>query len=503
MNWYGSDITGTPPGTTSPVVGVYATGPSYTEGATISFDIRRSVNPGPAVSAGYEFTSEGGAADFATTPTGTAYFPAGQLTVRVSVVTAARSGLQGARAVTCRLVGSDVALIDPARPSDYSMLNDYIATPGGWHKALNYRSGRPFAAGPSYFNRRGKDWSFYEDQVSYIDGFGGPNFGGNGSDKGRISTVVRAFGGPRGNPDSIITDGQLYWNTNSDFCKPFREVPVNKTWNCYVCDFTPTINSTDVGNGNPTSGPAHEVWQKFIDGGWDQELKDFGGRLKRNYAARGTSLQWLLMRPFHEMQQTNHYRIYPNTKLLFKNAMERIIDKVREGADYHIRFMHCPSKDRIYNGNDFGSLESWCPSNIDAISISFHPAADANTRSGYLNYINGSGRLYGLENDVAELCARKGYKIAFGEWSPRFSSNQIADQCHEWFYDEFLIPNRNDIVCDFVYHANTLLKDGADSEPDQTAAGKAAWSRSVDVFKGRWKGKGPNWPTYVNPDWPT
>jgi hypothetical protein len=489
-----------------PFLGVFQKLESYTEGNSVAFEIRRSGNSRGICSFTYSFSSTGGSGDFAGAVTDGDTFASGELTRTVSIATVDRSGIQGTRTITCTLTSVTDAVILPSNPFNTCELVDKPASGTPWHKLLPYRSGRPWAAGPSYFNRLGKDWRWYEENCGYADAFGGPNFGGNGSDKGRINTMTRVFGGPKGNPDSISNDGQLNFNTSNDFCKPFQEVPLGVMWQIFVCDLHSTNLSTDVGFGNslPSTGIYYDLWQAFIDGTYDQELKDFGGRLVNNYEARGEDIQWLLLRPYHEMQQTNHYRIYPSTKLLYKSAMERMIDKIREGAGTHIRIMHCPSKDRTYDRRDFGSLESWCPTNIDAISISFHPNGEANTKAGLDEFFNGSASIYGIEGDVAELCARKGYKIAFGEWSPVPKSNTQADEVHRRFYEEFLIPHRDDIVCDTVYHAHTFFEDAADSfGPPQTEAGKQNWRDGVAKFKELWKGKSATQPNYTNPNWPT
>lgn len=477
-----------PPPVQIPLIGIVATGISVVEGATINMTVNRTVILNGAVSYNYAFTSTAGSADFTGAISGTRTMVAGQVTDTVTVATVERSGAQGSRTITCILSNVVDGMIDPVRPQASILLEDFVAPVSvEWHKALPYRSGHPWARGPSYFN----DWTIYEDNCGYIDAFNGSNYGSN---QDNIATWEAMAGGPKGNPSSFLNTSQMNWTNNNRFPKPWKEHTANRCWCCFTCSTVPKLAST------MASTAAHnKVWTDINAGIFDQYYKDFGARIRINCAARGISMSWLLLRFNHENDQSNTWQVFSDAKPNYKSAMERTHDLVREGADFHLRCMFCPgpNKKAANDTASKGALESWCPTNIDAISMSFHTTAT--NRSAYLNKIDGNSQYYGLDGDVKRLCVANGWKMAFGEWSPVSDKCTIADDVYRWFYDEFLLPNRNMIIGDMVFSPKTFDPNGG---VGNTPEGFANWAEGVDVFKARWKGKSVTQPSYVNPNWP-
>ena len=81
-----------------------------------------------------------------------------------------------------------------------------------------------------------------------------------------------------------------------------------------------------------------------------------------------------------------------------------------------------------------------------------------------------------------------GKPLIFPEWSPRFEVGlacPVADLCMDSF-DAFLTANAARIICDCVYHKNTLDPNGYKAAD---TAGQEAWARSVNIYKTKWLGE--------------
>lgn len=474
-----------------PTVGIFPVIDFMLEGQTISFPVRRlSGDRNVQVVVQYAWVSQAGDNDFANPTTGAVTLASNETETIVTMETVNRTGTQGDRPVYCTITGVDQGFISSANQTAAIELRDVTSVPTDrWWEDWSRRSGRRWAAGPSYFER---SWPQYEDQVAYIDGFGQGNFGGNDD---RLRTWDLCIGGPANQPNTILNRSQLDWSgTATGFNVQWNQHVPNKAWCCWVFDLIPYTLRTDTGNRD-------RAWDEINAGDHDDKYVAVGKRIKKNFQARGVDMKFFLGRGFHEMQQSNYYQIFPSTKVKFASAYSRMIDKMREGAGYNLRFMWAPSRDKIWKGADFGRLDSWFPTGVDTISMSFHPGASVRNRATYMEFINGTNGIYGLESSVAELCARKNIPMSFGEWSPRYSNCVIADDVYNWFFREFLWEHVDDvgIVCDLVFNQTTLSKTAADRYATQTAAGREAWRRGVDVFKGLWKAKGPNWPNYTLP----
>lgn len=482
-----------------PLIGIFSTATQVQEGATAVLNIQRlSGARGVEVTIDYRWSSQLGDADFAANPAGTIVLPAGQTSVDVAIQTAVRSGVQNTRQIGCTLNSLDNGFIDPGHAFAAMDLIDYDDAGTKWWKQLAYRSGRPWAAGVSY---NGFPDQNYELMVSWIDGFGASRFGGKA--KPRASTWQRMAGGPQGNPAVTDTNGQPYWIDQTDGDREFTRLVnmpalANKTWVCWVHELMPTALNQDEDDAD-FSGSRTAAFDYINSGAADQWFKDLGARIMLRLSERGIDPRWFMGRPYHELQQTNYYRVYADTKQQFMSAYNRAIDKVREGAGFHLRYMFAPGQEKTYDGQSFGALSTWWPSSCDFISPSWHPGPATNNRSTYLaNMINGTAKWYGMEADVWNFAAQKNIPIGFCEWSPHYEATQgcpIADDCYQWFHDEFLVPHKDDIVVDLLFD-QTALQKGIYANPNHPN-GPAHWDAGVDMFCAKWKGTGPSWPNYV------
>ena len=119
-------------------------------------------------------------------------------------------------------------------------------------------------------------------------------------------------------------------------------------------------------------------------------------------------------------------------------------------------------------------------SDVDSVTIN-----DADRAAKYMAGTDGPQR-YGTAQ-LLQASIDSGLPMCFPEWSPRFEATvgcPVADICMDSF-DAFLTANASRIICDCVYHPNTLIKT-AYAGPG--SGGGAAWSRSVDIYKTKWSG---------------
>ncbi len=478
-----------------PVIGIFQDAPFVEEGATASFTIRRT---GGSHSAVVTYTvlwqSAAGDGDFVGPTTVVGQLGAGVTEMATAIQTVRRAGTQNTRQITCTITAVDTGFISPT--NEFAVMNiiDFIDTGTKWWKQLPYRSGRRWAGGVSYNAFPDQN---YEQTVSYIDGFGASKFGAN---KTRVQTWQRVAGGPLNNPSVIDSASQFNWTEGTSDREYTRLINmkslVNKVWAVWVCELIPKDMTSDE---SEVGGNRNTAFDYVNAGSADQWYLDFGARLRLQLEARGWDLRWWMGRPFHELQQTNYYRVYPDTKAKFVSAYDRAIDKIREGGDFNFRFMFAPGQEKTYDGNAYGRLKTWTPTNVDFLSVSWHPGPATNSRATYLaNMINGTNKWYGMEGDVWSDAVDLGIPIGFCEWSPHYEATQgcpIADDCYAWFHDEFLVPHADDVVVDLLYD-QTALQKGIYANPNHPD-GPAHWDNGVDVFAAKWKGKGPNWPDYV------
>lgn len=349
----------------------------------------------------------------------------------------------------------------------------------GW-KLIKPRSGRIVAGGPTYW---GRNWRRYEQEVAYVDGFGGGNFGDK---RERTRTPELLSGGPRQRPHQIDPQGQMAWmTTEGNFASPFREHVPNSAYLCHVFETCP---------GELLSFPKAPGWYERVANSdennwvfWNMAI-----RIMDQLQARQIDPALYIGRPDHEMQQDF---LRPGWKDTYRRAMDKIIKQMRRAAGFDLHIAFAPAKEKIINlgagPEDFGPLDSWMPAECDMISMSFHPDRTCVDRASYLRFANGGGNLYGLYTDVLELSKKRKVPIGILEWSPRVEVCPIADQVYGWLMDDFLKPNADRIILELVHHPDTITPSAADNQARQTPAGKAAWRRSVGEFKRVFGGKKP------------
>lgn len=475
----------TQPGTRPPLISVVSAQAHGIEGNPLLFQIFRNRNITSSCSIGWRVESQAGLDDFAGAVSGRVEFQASYNTNVADVVinTIRRSGNQGTRIINLILENPTDCEIDGSNSRAGCDLSDYVPAGTKWWKDKTLRSGGSWAHGPGYFKQ---DWQTYPQQVALPDAITDSNFGDRDA---KIATKQLCYGGPEMAFDTITAGSQFAWGgTSSGWNITWNQQLSVPTWNGFVLDLLSREYNTDP-NDDAYNGQA--VWTDMKNGVFDNWFKGVGRRIKINYEEKGRDMKYFLGRNFHEMQQSNFYRIIVAQKSNWKQANERMYDKIREGAGYDLKFGFSPAKENFSVDGNLGALSTWCPNNVDFITPSFHPGKECKTKSDYMKYINGQQKWYGL-NDFASFMYGMDKPIAFLEWSPRFQNCTIADQIYQWFYDEWLVPNKDWILCETVFEEGTLNPAKADNQADQTAEGKAAWRRGVNVFKTKWGGiKGP------------
>ena len=343
-----------------------------------------------------------------------------------------------------------------------------------------------FTSASAFSENRGK----YEREVGIMEGANGA-FRNNyfGLDSTELN-MRRLTGGPYDTVnDTIISDGALNWTVNnSNWTTGWNKMPKNSVL-CYTANLQP--------DDRPTESGDFSFYDEVIAGTWDLAYRNMGRRLVRNLTEparnpQGHTADYLMYRLNHENNQSNLFRVFPASKLRYKAAMERAIDMIREGMGTTygnmIKFMHAPAHDS--EGQDLGSYMSWCPDNVDVLSVSYHPNKKQKSRADLVKYHEGTdpGFTYGLY-EIMEAAVATNRPVCFPEWSPRYemaTGCPVADLVYEIF-DEFLTENKDQIVCDMVFNPNHL-DPNAWQDKTGDPAGWAAWIRGVARYKALWSG---------------
>ena len=475
-----------------PVLAAYRTTATAQEGSAVVFEIRRTEVLSGQCRCTWTAVSAGGSGDLSGATTGTAILESNATApFRVTVQTVNRSGTQGDRELTLVISAAQGCVLDPTRLSASTTLRDRTASVNWWQVAG--RSARPDGrlSGVSYWAAAASaitsTFGKYEAQVALIDAFNG----GRPHKEGQsTATMALTHGGPTGTVNSTITPGsQLDWSASRDhFTVGWRYFPPG-TWCIWAMDTIGWDRRTDGGN--------HTIWQEIIDGQWDVSFANLGRRMKANIDSptsnpMGHPANRLVLRMNHENNQSNAYEVVPASKLKYKAATERAITMMRQGlGDYglDVKFMHAPA----HGSNQLGDYLSWCPDNVDCISVSWHPSVTINDADRAAKYMAGTDgpQRYGTAQ-LLQASIDSGLPMCFPEWSPRFEwtgTTKVAcpiSNTMQGLFDDFLTANADRILCDCVYHPNALNPTGYENTAD--AAGVQQWKDAVVSYKTGWSG---------------
>lgn len=509
-----------------PVLSAYRTVATATEGGSVIFEVRRSGVETGGCSCTWTAVSAGGTADLSGPTTGTVAFGNNEVTpARVTVQTVNRSGTQGDRELTFVISNGQGGDLDPTRLSASTTIRDRAVSSLWWQLSTsrgNRANGR--MSGPSYWGSSGSsaatNFRIYENEVGYMDAFNG-GISGKGGDFDK--TMLMATGGPTDTINRMITDNsQLDWSRSTSHWTAGWRTAAKGCWCVWTCNFIGEDERTDRWNSGTDADPVwHEadnsIWQDIIDGAWRKAYISMGQRISDNIDGlngsnpRGHEANRLLIRMFHENNQSNFYQVVPAFKLKYKEAMENVINWVREGlGDYSqdVKFAHAPAHGSKW---DLGDYDSWAPSNCDIYSVSWHPTVNINSDSQATKYMAGTdggddgdgtetASRYGPE-EVAALAAARATPTPtmYPEWSPKKTwTTKLKNACPiantmVTLFDQFLTANKENIVCDCAYSETgslEMIRPNAYQNTD--AKGIQQWKDMVTTYKTKWSGdKGP------------
>lgn len=340
----------------------------------------------------------------------------------------------------------------------------------------NLTSGVPYRrwyAGPGYFDANPKEWP---DDCGYAEAFTVQMMHSKvvGDHKERVSerNWEAVWGGSETQSYSNLTnatDSQTDWSgkfsDNLDLLEDGSGRPYG--FMCAVFSMIPVTETSEVKAGGDV-----QVWKDIANGesgsrNYDEGFKRFGKRLGLNlinvrHWTKEDCDKFFVLRPNHEMNQSNIYQVYDDTKFWYKAAMERAFTQMRKGfsdatGGARLRIVHSPARaarlKTAANNMSFMDYAEWVPvqgpmqvpraenyysvgthnnnGGVDMLTLSYHPADDAVKDAASKTQLqieqdlwkfmrrwnNGS---YGTIDDVLPSCKYLGLPYCNPEWSPRF-----------------------------------------------------------------------------------
>jgi hypothetical protein len=400
-------------------------------------------------------------------------------------------------------------------------------------------------SGYSYHNET--NWrSNYENRIGFMDAFNGTMPGHKAAtfpdtpggpriyhpDIDTIQTMDKMSGavtnasGVGGNDtenDTIGSRSQLaWWSRNCNWQDGWTDLP-NGTLLSWSMDM---IGIKDVGPGEEGAN-VNGIWEAINTAGAGSLLRrqytNMGRRLAKMITDTGTGsmnpkghqAKYIFARMNHENNQSNGHQVYgplsgatPERGRLYgqqyADAMDRAIGWIRDGMGTisanvrdNFHFMHAPARSGKL---DLGKYATWCPTECDTLSVSYHPQISANTHanltSKYFNAQPATSGDYALA-DILEAANATTIPrpMFFPEWSPKYNdatgpnaSCPVSDQAVLQFYN-WMKTNRQLVIADCFYWPHKVWDIDAyvNSVPsDTTGIGRRNWGRAGQQYTYRW-----------------
>jgi hypothetical protein len=357
-----------------------------------------------------------------------------------------------------------------------------------WWLRNDWINGRPWCSGPGY---DGGNLANFESEVSYSAAITGQV----GSHAGSAGTVDEMIGGPvsqgSGSSWSPMSGSQMSWTeTFGDSLRYLSGKGRENTAYCYaVMSTCPDSHRTD---GSNRTG----WWDACVRGTYDTHFSVMGARIKKRMNQFGWDEKYFIARFNHEMNQSNTYQVFSSTRSVYRAAMERISEKMREGFGSRMKICHSPGRN-----DNIGAFDDWVPQSanggVDVIGLSLHQVGgSAGSRADALRFLQWSDcgtrtDLYGTKQHVLPACRK--LKVPYGnpEWAPSPDRNPTpcADLAMEETWNMFNDIHKEGLMGpEALFRYRTELRDpnaylGGDT------AGKDAWKRALTVYKQRWRGQ--------------
>jgi hypothetical protein len=271
-----------------------------------------------------------------------------------------------------------------------------------------------------------------------------------------------------------------------------------------------TIPLTLNTSGNPNS----TTWNDLATRSNFQNCEDYwyamGRRIRAAMAHYNKDSWQLLLRPNHEMNQSNSYQVYTSQVADYGVAMKKMMAAFRSGygtvnrgyGAERVKFIFSPSRAlNIGPLAGFFSTDSNGNSLYDAVDVSCHPAAPLNIGLGKTDteqedicwqWMRGQidDRGYAADHtDTArsQIAHARAFNIpiCYTEWSPRYDepnangcyiSSAFYRVMHQWLSAR---ADAGELAFDAVFRDLTL------AENDSYAQN---WAAGARTFKALWKG---------------
>lgn len=291
-------------------------------------------------------------------------------------------------------------------------------------------------------------------------------------------------GGPK--TDSLTNpslEGGSQMDRNNAFWKNVAAITPDSAFIVPVIEMVPEIYTTQAKAGG---SPAY--WDRCIRGDYDADFARMGARYKKMMQVifGWTDMDRLVLRPNHEMNQSNIYQVYPDTRMQYRAAMERMLEKMRDGAGWRIRVVHSPARNLRIAANYADWVPQSADGGVDCLTLSYHPGNQITNFATYDKFMDQwDNSSYGTTGDVIPACQALGLPYANPEWSPRYGEGNlppcdVADMVVQQF-TKFMRQQYYDgnLVFETMFD-HILDRDKYILSPYGSPDGQAAWRRMYD-----------------------
>jgi hypothetical protein len=363
-----------------------------------------------------------------------------------------------------------------------------INVTAAWWRKSPIPGGREMFSGPGYFDLSYPKWP---EQIGAIGAItqqimyrGTSDQSWEGIWGGTATQALNAL--------TIQNNSQCDWGNT--FGAAARSIPPDSAFLCGVCELFPDSWATATSATNRNE----RIYDEVASGRLDDGYLRFGARLYKAFRALGwTDTDWFILRPVHEMNQSNTCWVFKETRMRYRAMAERIFTKMREGFGARLRIVHSPARNaRLNNKMTAEDYYDWVPQSasggVDMLTVSFHPAGPVNTLANLDKFLRRwDNQSYGTIDDVLPSCAQLGLPYCNPEWSPRYEVKGSIQPCP---IGDVVMQQMNkllraqaaqgNLVFETMFDQRQLIKTAYEGTD---AAGKAAWSRMVDDIKALWK----------------
>ena len=349
-----------------------------------------------------------------------------------------------------------------------------------WWVRGNIQGGRSWHSGPGYWERSWRGWITQMGRggaflgQAMVRGTSERTWEGiwGGSNTESLSNLTFRSG-------SQMATGNTFWDMMTGI----------EPDSAFVCAVVETWPSTFSTSGSPNERRIYSFLdnnRSFLQSGYTR----WGARIKKRLQQLGwRDFDLFILRPSHEMNQSNIVRAWPETRQLWRNYSETVFEWMRDGFGDRMRIVHSPARSPF-----IGPYDDWVPRStnggVDCLTVSYHPNGSVFNQASTEAFFAGLSGQYG-HDDVLAAGEKYGLPYCNPEWGPNYFVNNPNSACRASdlvviHYNKFLRAQAKaqNLVFETQYN-QTMLQTGA-HEGD--AASRAAWSRMVGYYRDLWRG---------------